>query len=183
MSRELRRKALAASPLDAVYEQYASSLNRYLIRRVHRQDVEDLTQEIFELFVRRKTQAEVIRNPLAYLFRIAFHVVGTTLADNRRNPVTCDLQRSPAASVENAGSSSEDAEELVALTELRTILESLPASYLTALMLVDGHGMTYKEAARVSGFTPSTIATYVMHARAALKVALDGRIPAKDAKQ
>lgn len=27
----------------------------------------------------------------------------------------------------------------------------------------------------MSGFTPSTIATYVMHGRAALKLALDGR--------
>lgn len=159
----------------ATYERYASALSRYLIRRVRRpEDVDDLTQEIFELFVRRKNQQELIRDPLAYLFRIAFHVVGTALADEKRNPATYDSRRK-LLDFELAafGSSNEEAEELVAEQAVRAALEQLPQNYLTALMLVEGHGMSYKEAARVSGFSPSTIATYVMHARASVKLFLD----------
>jgi RNA polymerase sigma-70 factor (ECF subfamily) len=174
-----------ALPPKAVYERYAQALHQYLVRRVRRpEDVEDLTQEIFELFVRRKDQERVIRNPLAYLFRIAFHVVGTALADEKRSPMTLDLQSMPAdAQLEAHASSGEEAEALAAERDVRAALAQLPVNHLTALMLVEGHGMSYKEASRVSKFTPSTIATYVMHARAALKLALDGRWTAKGSGQ
>lgn len=143
------------------------------MRRVRRpEDVDDLTQEIFELFVRRKDRAEVVRNPLAYLFRIAFHVVGASLADENRSPVVFDSRQLPD---ETRGSSSEEAEELLAQEHVRQALAQLPENHLIALMLVEGQGLSYKEASRASGFSPSTIATYVMHARAALKLALDGR--------
>jgi RNA polymerase sigma factor (sigma-70 family) len=174
--RRLSSSSATAPPAQAVYERYASALSRYLVRRVRRpEDVDDLTQEIFELFVRKKDRAEVVRNPLAYLFRIAFHVVGTTLANEQRNPVIFESRlKSDDPLLEARGSSNEEAEELIAQQDVRMALEQLPASYLTALMLVEGQGMSYKEAARVSGFSPSTIATYVMHARAQLKLALDG---------
>jgi RNA polymerase sigma factor (sigma-70 family) len=167
----------SALPIQAVYGRYAAALNRYLIRRVRRpEDVDDLTQEIFELFVKRKDRSEVVRNPLAYLFRIAFHVVGTALADEQRQATVIDSNRTLTdTEVEARGSSSEDAEALVAPRDVQKALEQLPANYLTALMLVEGQGMSHKEAARITGFTPGTIAAYVTHGRAALKLALEGR--------
>lgn len=167
----------SAPPVQAAYGRYAAALNRYLVRRVRRrEDVDDLTQEIFELFVKRKDRAEVIRNPLAYLFRIAFHVVGAMLADEGRRAAVIDLKHTLTdTELDARGSSNEDAETLVAQRDVQKALEQLPASYLTALMLVEGQGMSHKEASRVTGFTPGTIATYVTHGRAALKLALDGR--------
>jgi len=148
-----------------------------LLRRVQRpEDVADLTQEIFELFVRRKERPEVVRNPLAYLFRIAFHVVGDALADERRNPVTFDSELVAEDLTTDKPRSSEDsAEDLVVQADVLAALKKLPENHLAALLLVEGQGMSYKEAAQASGFTPSTIATYVMHGRAALKLALDDR--------
>lgn len=167
----------SALPIQAVYGRYAAALNRYLVRRVRRpEDVDDLTQEIFELFVKRKDRSEVVRNPLAYLFRIAFHVVGTALADEQRQATVFDSRRTLTdTEVEARGSSNEDAEALIAPRDVQKALEQLPANYLTALMLVEGQGMSHKEAARVTGFTPGTIAAYVTHGRAALKLALEGR--------
>lgn len=165
------------APLSAAaISRYAQALNRYLTKRVRRsEDIADLTQEIFELFIRRKDQSETVRNPLAYLFRIAFHVVGDSLADAQRNPVTFDSGLADADNgPQQAHSSDQDAEQLAVQNDVLAALEQLPAQYLTALMLVEGQGMSYKQAAKASGFTPSTIATYVMHGRAALKLALDG---------
>lgn len=172
-----KEDSISTPPIQAVYGRYAAVLNRYLVRRVRRrEDVDDLTQEIFELFVKRKDRGEVIRNPLAYLFRIAFHVVGAMLADEERQATVIDLKHTLTnTELEAHGSSNEDAETLVALQDVQKALEQLPASYLTALMLVEGQGMSHKEASRVTGFTPGTIATYVTHGRAALKLALDGR--------
>ena len=44
--------------------------------------------------------------------------------------------------------------------------------------------MSHKEAARITGFTPGTIAAYVTHGRAALKLALEGRsrVKSKDTR-
>ena len=172
-----RRDSESALPIQSVYGRYAAALNRYLVRRVRRpEDVDDLTQEIFELFVKRKDRSEVVRNPLAYLFRIAFHVVGTALADEQRQATVIDSKRTLTdTEVEARGSSNEDAEALVAPLDVQKALEQLPANYLTALMLVEGQGMSHKEAARITGFTPGTIAAYVTHGRAALKLALEGR--------
>lgn len=158
-----------------MYAHYASALNRYLVKRVrHLDDVADLRQEIFELFLRRKDHTQVVRDPLAYLFRIAFHVVGNWLAKGKRRTPAFECAEFDTA-IEEFASSTEEAEELVAHEDVRAALEQLPERYLTALLLVEGDGLSYKEAARVSGFTPSTIATYVMRGRAALKVALDDR--------
>lgn len=168
----------AALSSNADYEQYAAALTRYLVRRVNRpEDVKDLMQEIFELFVKRRDRAEVVRDPLAYLFRIAFHVVGSSLANEVREAAmfVARPDLTGAEELKALGSSSEEVEALVAEREVQAALAQLPNSYLTALWLIEGEGMSYKEAARVSGFTPATIATYAMQGRAALKLALEGR--------
>lgn len=173
------------SPLSAAaIGRYAQTLHRYLVKRVRsREDIADLTQEIFELFLRRKDQTETVRNPLAYLFRIAFHVVGHSLSDAQRNPVTFDSSLAANdGGPQDTPSSEQDAEQLAVQNDVLAALNKLPAQYLTALMLVEGEGMSYKEAAKASGFTPSTIATYVMHGRAALKLALDGQRAAQKSK-
>jgi len=162
-------------PAQAVYARYEEALSRYLRRRVRRpEDIADLVQEIFELFVRRKERAEVVRNPLAYLFRIAFHVVGTALDDERRSPVMFDSEAAvEALAAQPPTSSGEDAEELAVREDVKAALAKLPKNHLIALLMVEGEGLSCKEAATLSGFTPATIASYVTHARAALKLALD----------
>jgi RNA polymerase sigma factor (sigma-70 family) len=174
-----------AAEAASAFDRYALALGRYLQRRVRRpEDVADLTQEIFELFVRRKDRAEVVRNPLAYLFRIALHVVGDALADEKRNPVTFDSQLlAEDLASESPRSSEEDAETLAVQEDVLAALARLPENHLAALLLVEGQGMSYKEAAQASGFTPSTIATYVMHGRAALKLALDDRWSGKESRK
>jgi RNA polymerase sigma factor (sigma-70 family) len=178
----LKHSGEAALPSKTEYEQYAAALNRYLVRRVNRpEDVQDLTQEIFELFVKRSQRPEVVRDPLAYLFRIAFHVVGSSLAVHSREKAIFDARHelSEAEELLGFGSSSEEVEAMVAQRDVQAALAQLPKNYLTALMLIEGEGMSYKEAAQASGFTPGTIATYVTHGRAALKLALEGRWKSK----
>jgi len=166
-----------ANAVGAAFLKYAPELHRYVAKRMRNSaNAPDLTQEIFELFVRRKERAEVIHNPLAYLFRIAFHVVGTALTDDRKNPVAFDSQLlADDLAAHPPSSSGDDAEELAVQEDVKAALAKLPKNHLTALLLVEGHGLSYKAAAKLSGFTPNTIASYVMHARAALKLALDGK--------
>jgi DNA-directed RNA polymerase specialized sigma24 family protein len=93
-----------------------------------------------------------------------------SLGDEQHNPV---VYNSALADVLAEATSDESSVPMAdRLGEERDIVDALsllPESHLLAIMLVDGQGMSYAEAAQASGYTPATIATYVMHARAALR--------------
>ncbi len=166
---------------EAAYAQYSAALNRYLVHRVRQpEDASDLSQEIFELFLRRRARPEAIDNPLGYLFRIAFHVVSDALSRQKRDPLQRDSRLLDATGAQAWPSSADHAEELAVQQDVIAALETLPQNHLTTLMLVDGEGMSYAEAARASGFAVNTIRAYLAQARAALKLALDGARKTKD---
>jgi len=162
----------------AAYTQYAGALKRYLATRVRRpEDVQDLCQEILYHFARwRAHHKEALRNPLGYLFRIAFRVLEDARARQRHDPAIY----SPAEMQQrlDMGSGSEyvdQAEDLAVQADVLAALKSLPENYLTALLLVESEGLSYQEVAARTGWRYSTVATYVTHGRAALKLALEGQ--------
>jgi RNA polymerase sigma factor (sigma-70 family) len=160
-------------PTTTAFKEYAVVLSRYLLRRVkRREDAEDLAQEVFELFLRRRDHQETVRDPLSYLFRIAFHVLGESLRREHRCPVTFDssLVEDPA-DFRSEGATIE--EDFALKDEIAKALGKLPHNHVTALMLVEGQGMSYKEAATTMGLSTNSVAVYVSRARAALKLALD----------
>jgi len=172
---DAKAKALKSpEPLtEATLERYASALQRYLLRRVPRaQDTADMLQEVFARFLRKKDRPEVIHNPFGYLLAFARNVLLESFRDEQNNPVVYDSELADVV-----GGELEDAScgEPMGEHERQTLLNALadlPESYLIAIMLVDGQGMSYEEAAAASGFTKATIATYVMRARAALRLKL-----------
>lgn len=172
--REESSPAPLTAPVAAAFEKYAPALHRYLLRRLHRpQDASDLTQEIFERFLRKKDRPEVVRNPLAYLFGIASHVVSEARYAEQTNRITYDSALVDRLSEAMDHESPEAlAERLTLQRDLLDACGSLPKNHLLAVMLVEGEGLSYEQAAAASGFTRNTIATYLMHARAKLQLIL-----------
>jgi len=158
---------------EATLDRYASALQRYLSRRTPRaQDTADMVQEVFARFLRKKNRPEVIHNPFGYLLAFARNVLLESLRDEQHNPVVYDSELADVVGRElEDASSSEPVGERERQTLLNALAE-LPENYLIAIMLVDGKGMSYEEAAAASGFTKATIATYVMRARAAVRLKL-----------
>jgi RNA polymerase sigma-70 factor (ECF subfamily) len=149
-------------------EQYAPALQRYLLRRLRRpEDASDLTQEVFERFLRKRHRPEVVRNPLAYLFGIAAHVLSEARQTEQHNRLSYD-----SSLIEKLPDAASPAEQLDLQRDLLDACATLPKNHLLAIMLVEGQGLSYEQAAQVSGFTRTTIATYLMHARARLKLIL-----------
>lgn len=158
---------------EASLERYASALDRWLSRRVPRaQDTADMVQEVFARFLRKKNRPEAIRNPFGYLLGFARNVLLESLRDEQHSPVVYDSELADIVGRElqdvSAGEPMGERERQILLDALA----DLPENYLIAIMLVDGKGMSYEEAAAASGFTKATIATYVMRARAALRLKL-----------
>jgi RNA polymerase sigma-70 factor (ECF subfamily) len=170
-------KAKASKPPDplteATLERYACGLQRFFSRRVRRaQDAGDMVQEVFARFLRKKDRPEVIRNPFGYLIAFANNVLLESLRDEQHNPVVynSDLAELVGRELEDTSPREPMGERERQL--LLDALADLPENYLIAIMLVDGKGMSYEEAAAASGFTKATIATYVMRARADLRLKL-----------
>jgi RNA polymerase sigma-70 factor (ECF subfamily) len=166
------KKSGATAPLtEASLERYAAALNRYLARRArHAQDAPDMVQEIFARFLRKKDRPEVLSNPFGYLLGFARNVLLESLSGEQHNPVVYDSDLVDALAQNAEDPSLEPLEDRFGhQQELIDALSQLPEAHLLAITLVDGQGMSYEEAAKASGFTKATIATYVMHARASLR--------------
>ena len=111
------------------FRKYAADLHRYVGRRIREADsVPDLTQEIFERFLGVR-DAEAVRNPQAYLFGIASHVLREKHYRDDRSLVSFDSDAVDAADESLAHAWPDDnAERLSLQEELRAALlyEGLP---------------------------------------------------------
>jgi RNA polymerase sigma factor (sigma-70 family) len=170
------RPRTAVRAVSAAFQQYAPRLHRYLVRRIRRTvDAEDLTQEIFERFLRSQ-QLDAVRHPQAYLFRIASHVVADSLSQDERSVVRFDSEM-----VDDADRSLEHAmpdalaEQLGLAQELQRGLLELPPMHAAVLLLAVRDGLSHKEVARRTGLSVSTVGLYVCEARARIRVSLEGR--------
>jgi len=175
-------ESAARQSVAAAFQKYEATLHRYVLRRLRRpQDARDLTQDIFERFM-KVDRLEAIRNPQAYLFAIASNVVSEVRCAQERNLVTYDSDAMDrlAEALEH-GSPDELTDQVNLQRDIVRALSKLPDSHLAALLLVKGEGLSYEEAARTSGMTVNTIGTYLTHARARLKLLLEEYWNTKDA--
>jgi RNA polymerase sigma factor (sigma-70 family) len=155
--------------------QYTPRLHQYLRRLLRNPaDIPDVVQETFRRFVSRADRPEIVKDPLAFLLGMARNVARELSYEEQRQVVTFDSEL-----VERHGDTLDQAssgfavEELIAQTDIARALTRLPDAHLAVLMLVDGEGRSYDEAAQLTGFTRSTVATYLMQARARLRTCLE----------
>ncbi len=158
------------------FRKYAPELHRYILRRLRREaDAADLTQEIFERFLRMDRE-EMVRNPQAYLFGIASHVISDARMREDRSLVVYDSQ-TVEQMTDQLGHSQPDtlADETGAAQDLRYALSKLSNSHRAVLLLVKRDGLSYEEAARRMGLTVATVTLYLFEARAKVKTLLKNR--------
>ena len=163
----------AISLAAAAFRKYSPGLHRYLSRRIRGStSVEDLTQEIFERFL-RVTVADSIRNPQAYLFRIASHVVSDSLLRDERTVVMYDSEAADERTENPAVVAPDDMSDQIALSqELQRALSQLPDMQRAVILLAVRDGLSHSEVARRTGLSVSTVGLYVCEARARLRSAL-----------
>jgi RNA polymerase sigma factor (sigma-70 family) len=167
--------SVALNRLEEIFRRCSPELHRYVQRRLRRgSDVPDLTQEIFERFLRGDWRAKV-RDPHAYLFGIASHVIADARMAEQRSLVTYDSEISGKAGESLQSSVPDSAESLSFEQELFAALQQLPEAHQAALLLTKRDGLTCKEAALRMQTTEGTVRVYVCEARAQLKTLLKSR--------
>lgn len=162
-----------------VFEQYRSKLQRFLLDRSAKTHVaHDLTQEVY-LRLLRFPPHELLRQPQAYLYRIASNVAHDFNLRTREECVTfnSDVVEELADSAANAWVD-DPAEQLNAEQELEHLLAELPANHRAALVLAKRDGLSYETIAQRMGVSVHAVKKYVVramaHCRAAARSAESG---------
>ena len=151
--------------ISAVASRYGPRLRRFLSARLRNgHEAQDLAQEVF-LRLLRTDAHESIRNPEAYLFTIASHILHQHAVQNSNSPVTVDIEAvlgelGAPASDEPA----EQVEQAQQLKELEEILHELPARVGAALVLHRIEGYTVQEIADQLGVARETAKKYLARA-------------------
>ncbi len=173
---ESKRHLRTLHPVGSVFRKYAPALHRYIAQRVRRPgDAPDLTQEIFERFL-QLPQREEVRNPQAYLYSIASHLVIEWHEREERALVACDSEAMQLAADSPENASPDNLAEQVGIEQdLSYALSRLPPMQRAVLLLAKREGMTHEEIARRTGLLASTVTNYVSEACARVKVLLKTR--------
>jgi RNA polymerase sigma-70 factor (ECF subfamily) len=118
----------------------------------------------------RVENAELIRNPLAYLFGIATYVVREFRQRKQHQCVIfdSDMAESLADAVRDNAARNTDSFELQ--NWLENALKQLPPAHQAVLLLVKRDGLSYEEAAIKTGLSVHTVEKYLVEARARLRV-------------
>jgi RNA polymerase sigma factor (sigma-70 family) len=166
---------LASRLAESAFREHSAEVQRFLLRRVNKlQDADDLAQEVFARLLRVR-DADLVRNPLAYLIGIAAHVVREFRQRQQHERVTFNSAVADPL-CENSGHPVRfDAAERLEMRQwLDHALGQLPPTHQLVILLVKRDGLSYAEAALASGLSVHTVEKYVVEARARLRVILAG---------
>src|SRR5688572_52911 len=112
-------------PSEAQKDEYPAALHAYLLRQLrNRQDAQDLAQEAYLRYLQLPNPGAV-RNPAAYLFRIAFNLMTEWRLRRDRSVVSCDsdlMERHAGM----AAPGPDPIEQLLQRERLERVLEQIP---------------------------------------------------------
>jgi RNA polymerase sigma-19 factor, ECF subfamily len=154
-----------------MFESYRPTLHKWLVKRLRDpESADDVAQEVF-LRATQVKDPELVRDPKAYVFRIAIRVV--TEWEQRRKVervVSYNTDALPQlADIHGYTTQTDELEERMDLDRaLKTALAEMPVQYQNVLLLCKRDGLSREEAARELGLSPHTVEKYISRARAML---------------
>ena len=133
-------------------------------------DAEDVLQEVFCRLVRYRVRFRFIRNPSAYVFRMARNEAVRFLKRRMRNPET-------HRSVEELSKVIQDnltGLDSIALTRAAEALAQIPEDQREVIILRFFEELTFKEIASVCGISLNTAASRYRYGMQKLRILLEG---------
>ena len=159
--------------LDELYGRHGESLYHYLLFKLgSAEDAEDVLQESFCRFARYDLHWRLVRNPQAFIFRIARNEANRFL---RRKLGRREGERMIAVGGLGAFAAAFAAPEEPALSLLITRVEELPGEQKEAVFLKVFDGLTFKEIGSVCGVSANTAASRYRYGIEKLREAMGER--------
>jgi len=145
-------------------EQYHAELHRFLMRRLKgSHHAQDLAQEAY-LRLLRVERAELVRQPRAYLYRIAANLISEFRLRARREPVVFDSDAVAQAAEYVADTPPDTGDRSDDAQQIELILEQLPPLYRAIFVLRKRDGLSYQEIARQLDISVHTVKKYLARA-------------------
>ena len=157
----LVRRALRgdSQAIQGLVERYQNEVFGLCVRLLcHRQDAEDVTQEVFLRVFRSLRRWDSNRPLKPWIMAIAVNRCRTWLAQRSRRPELADYLHETAA-----GPPADDSAELV--REIKAALADLRWEYRSVFVMFHEHGQPYEEIAGVMDKPVGTIKTWLHRAR------------------
>jgi RNA polymerase sigma factor (sigma-70 family) len=148
------------------FTEYQLALNRFFRRRhLHRQDAEDLAQEVY-LRLLRAEQAEsgAIRNPEAYLFTVAVNLLRERAALAARGGAMASLEDVEERFLTADPAPEDEIERLAREQRLSEVVSNLPPKFRAVIVMHYHHGLSYQDMAKRIGVSPNTIKKHISQA-------------------
>lgn len=157
---------------QSVFDRYRQQLQRFLVRRLRSsQDARDLAQEVY-LRLLRVPDPSLVRQPQAYLYRIAANVVYEYRIREQHEPVLFDSEALEAIAEHPAETDRDEmANRLDAQRQLEGLLNQLPPLYRAILLMQKRDGLSYAEIAKELGLSIHTVEKYLFRALALVRAA------------
>lgn len=145
-----------AHSVDDLYLRYRTELRRLLARRIRREDLDDIIQEVFLNLVRRRPPATELRSPLGFLLVVAFNTIRDINRRKARAPQDVPFDRAP-----HGLWLADDATSLAHQDDLNRLLHELPRVVQVAIVRQHRDGWTYQRIAAELGCTTHAVKKYI----------------------
>jgi RNA polymerase sigma-70 factor (ECF subfamily) len=154
-------------PQDAPLESYHAGLYRYLLRRLKgAPDAEDLAQTIYLRFL-QAPNVTAIRQPQAYLYRIAANAVSEYIMRRKAERITFNSHLADELAEHSADPQADEAAEQLESQQLfKQVLTELPTTHRAVLVLYAQEGLTPEEIGAKLGVNTHTVRKYLRQALA-----------------
>ncbi|NLG78186.1 MAG: RNA polymerase sigma factor [Xanthomonadaceae bacterium] len=164
MTKRVPKPSRQQTVAGSAYEQYHAELHRFLIRRLQSaHHAQDLAQEAY-LRLLRVERAELVRQPRAYLYRIAVNLISEFRLRASREPIVFDSDALAAAAEHLADAPADEGERAADAQQIELILEQLPPLYRAIFVLRKRDGLSYQEIAERLEISVHTVKKYLARA-------------------
>jgi RNA polymerase sigma-19 factor, ECF subfamily len=162
-------------PVESAFEQYWRGLHKFLMRRLRSShNAQDLAQEAY-LRLLRVEDIELIRQPQAYLYRIASNLAYEFKLREQKDVVTFDSEVMDDVAEHPHELFADELDRLGATQQLEHVLGQLPPMYRAVFVLRKRDGLSYAEIAKSLDLSVHTVKKYLARAVAQCRAADWGR--------
>lgn len=152
--------------ISSLYENSYKELFSFLLRRANnKEQAQDLSQEAY-IRLMRVERTDLIKQPKAYLFRVAANLVYEMRIKSYRHAekVTFPLDEVEEISATDEHDPQLDYERKKAVTDLENIISDLPPVYQSILLMRKRDGLTHHEISNKLGISIHTVRKYLTRA-------------------
>lgn len=172
-----RRAPRADGFARLAFEHYRLGLHRYLLRRLRdSESARDLSQEVY-LRLLRFTEQDLVQQPEAYLYRVAYNVLCDFKLREGQNRVEFDseaFERHAMSLPDESASQEEECERESREAQLERVLAELPPMQRAVFLMQKRQGLSYQQTAKTLGLSVKTVKTYLFRAVCHCRKSMEG---------